>query len=138
MDVDEGLIHEGLLLLGRNIRARRLELQLTQEQLAKRAHFHRSYISDVERAVRNPLATTLIQRVFTSPSPLLVRREARRQTSHCRASLRPTSSTSLLARFRRAVYVREMLNASRSCKARCDQALQVSNEVIDCLFLFCI
>jgi transcriptional regulator with XRE-family HTH domain len=39
---------------GQAVRARRLELKLTQEELADRARFDRTYISMVERGLRNP------------------------------------------------------------------------------------
>ena len=35
------------------VRARREALGLTQEDLADRAHIHRTYLSDVERGTRN-------------------------------------------------------------------------------------
>lgn len=38
---------------GDAVRARREELELTQEQLADRAGIHRTYLSDVERGRRN-------------------------------------------------------------------------------------
>lgn len=38
---------------GANVRARREALDLTQEQLAERADLDRTYISGVERGVRN-------------------------------------------------------------------------------------
>jgi transcriptional regulator with XRE-family HTH domain len=40
-------------LLGRAIRRRRLELGLTQEQLAEKADLHWTYVSGVERGIRN-------------------------------------------------------------------------------------
>jgi transcriptional regulator with XRE-family HTH domain len=42
-----------------NIKRLRAERQLTQEELADRAGLHRTYISGVERAVRNPTLTVL-------------------------------------------------------------------------------
>lgn len=38
---------------GQVIRARRLHLNITQEELAFRANLHRTYIADVERGSRN-------------------------------------------------------------------------------------
>ena len=40
-------------LLGRAIRKRREELGLTQEELAERADLHWTYISGIERGIRN-------------------------------------------------------------------------------------
>jgi len=39
---------------GRRIRQHRLELGLSQEELAHKAESNRTYISDVERGERNP------------------------------------------------------------------------------------
>lgn len=39
---------------GRNVRRRRLELGISQEELAHEAESNRTYISDVERGTRNP------------------------------------------------------------------------------------
>lgn len=35
------------------VKSRREELQLTQEDLADKAHIHRTYLSDIERGSRN-------------------------------------------------------------------------------------
>lgn len=40
-------------ILARNLRARRAELGLSQEDLADRAGLHRTYVGSVERAERN-------------------------------------------------------------------------------------
>ena len=39
---------------GEAVRARREELEISQEQLGFRAKIHRTYVSDVERGARNP------------------------------------------------------------------------------------
>ncbi len=39
---------------GLAIKKRRHELGISQEELAERAELHRTYISDIERGVRNP------------------------------------------------------------------------------------
>jgi transcriptional regulator with XRE-family HTH domain len=39
--------------IGEALRNRRLDLSLSQEELASRAHFHRTYICDVESGYRN-------------------------------------------------------------------------------------
>lgn len=48
--------HEIILLekLAQNIKARRSELKISQEKLAERCGFDRTYISLLERAKRNP------------------------------------------------------------------------------------
>jgi transcriptional regulator with XRE-family HTH domain len=45
---------EILVLFGRRVRARRIELGLSQEVLAANCGLDRTYISMVERGVRNP------------------------------------------------------------------------------------
>ena len=45
--------------MGAAVRARRLELGLSQEELGYRARLDRSYLSGVERGVRNATATSL-------------------------------------------------------------------------------
>jgi transcriptional regulator with XRE-family HTH domain len=47
--------------VGLNVRKFRGELGLSQEQLAFEAGLHRTYISGVERGVRNPTVTVLEQ-----------------------------------------------------------------------------
>jgi transcriptional regulator with XRE-family HTH domain len=46
-------------LLGRNVRERRTKLGLSQEEVAFRAGMKRSYLSDLERGVRNPTVRAL-------------------------------------------------------------------------------
>lgn len=41
-------------LVGRNVRVYRERLGISQEELAFRAELHRTYVSGVERGVRNP------------------------------------------------------------------------------------
>ncbi len=47
------------LKLGQAIKNRRSELDLSQEQLAQLSNLHRTYISDVERGVRNVTIVSL-------------------------------------------------------------------------------
>ena len=47
--------------IGKNVRYYRLKKNLTQEQLAKKSNFHRSYISHIEHAKRNIFLTTLVK-----------------------------------------------------------------------------
>jgi transcriptional regulator with XRE-family HTH domain len=42
-----------LVAMGKYIRQKRVSLGLSQEELAARAGLHRTYISDVERGIRN-------------------------------------------------------------------------------------
>jgi transcriptional regulator with XRE-family HTH domain len=48
-----------VVLLGRNIRAFREARSLTQEQLALDAGMKRSYVSELERGLRNPTVRAL-------------------------------------------------------------------------------
>ncbi len=45
--------------IGRNIKRLREGLKLSQEDLAEKARLHRTYVSGVERGVRNPTITVL-------------------------------------------------------------------------------
>lgn len=45
--------------LGANVKRMREQLGLSQEQLAFDADMHRTYISGIERGVRNPTVTVL-------------------------------------------------------------------------------
>jgi transcriptional regulator with XRE-family HTH domain len=47
--------------LARNIRQRRANLGISQEELGERAHLHRTEISLLERAVRDPRLSTIIR-----------------------------------------------------------------------------
>lgn len=49
----EGWESRLLQALGRAIRVRRLELDISQEHLAEIADMHRTYVADVERGSRN-------------------------------------------------------------------------------------
>ena len=46
-------------LLGRNVRAQRRRLGLSQEELALEAGMKRAYVSDLERGTRNPSVRAL-------------------------------------------------------------------------------
>jgi transcriptional regulator with XRE-family HTH domain len=48
-----------VVLLGRNVRKRRLERGISQEQLALDAGMKRSYLSELERGLRNPTVRAL-------------------------------------------------------------------------------
>lgn len=46
-------------LLGKNVRRYRQEMGISQEELAFRAGMKRSYLSDLERGIRNPTVRAL-------------------------------------------------------------------------------
>jgi transcriptional regulator with XRE-family HTH domain len=46
-------------ILARNIKAARTRLNLSQEELAARAEIDRTYVSGIERRVRNPTITVV-------------------------------------------------------------------------------
>jgi transcriptional regulator with XRE-family HTH domain len=48
-------------LFGRAVRARRLALGISQEELAEKAGLHRTYIGDVERGQRNVSLINIIK-----------------------------------------------------------------------------
>jgi len=63
-----------VVLLGRNIRACREARGLTQEQLALDAGMKRSYVSELERGLRNPTVRALGRLALaleTDPASLL-------------------------------------------------------------------
>lgn len=61
-------------ILAGNVKARRKELDLSQEKLALDTDIDRTYISGIERALRNPSLTLIIrlaERLKTTPAALL-------------------------------------------------------------------
>lgn len=61
-------------ILAANVKARRKELDLSQEALALETDIDRTYISGIERAKRNPsldLIVKLAKRLRTTPGKLL-------------------------------------------------------------------
>ena len=62
-------------LVGRNVRRYRHAAGLTQEEFAHRAGFDRTYLSDIERGIRNP-TISILQDIATvagvHPAMLLV------------------------------------------------------------------
>ena len=61
-------------ILAANVKARRKELDLSQEALALETDIDRTYISGIERAKRNPsldLIVKLAKRLKTTPGKLL-------------------------------------------------------------------
>ncbi len=60
--------------LGRNVRRLRVEKGLSQEAFADEAGIHRTYVSDIERGVRNPtilIVEKLAKRLGARASELL-------------------------------------------------------------------
>jgi len=53
--------NELLFILGKKIREKRMELHLSQEQLAEICHLDRTYISLVERGKRNMSLNNLLK-----------------------------------------------------------------------------
>ena len=49
-----------LKALGLNVRKRRTALKLSQRRLAAKADLDRSYISDIERGIRNPSLRVMV------------------------------------------------------------------------------
>ncbi|WP_170316025.1 helix-turn-helix domain-containing protein [Microvirga calopogonii] len=63
-------------ILGQNLRKAREALQLSQEELAHEIDIDRTYISGIERGVRNPsldVIAKIAQRLKTTPAALLTR-----------------------------------------------------------------
>lgn len=61
-------------LVGRNVKAARLNAQLSQEQLAERSGFTQQYLSGLERGQRNPTIVSLYEIALalgTTPIELL-------------------------------------------------------------------
>jgi len=64
-------------ILARNIKAARKRLSLSQEELAARAEIDRTYVSGIERQVRNPTITIIAkfaQALETTTADLLTDR----------------------------------------------------------------
>ncbi len=67
-------------VVGENLREERERQRLSQEELAFRAELHRTYVSGVERGVRNPtvkIVARLAEALGVEPSALLERRPER-------------------------------------------------------------
>lgn len=61
-------------ILAANVKTRRKELDLSQEALALETEIDRTYISGIERALRNPSLTLIVklaERLKTTPAALL-------------------------------------------------------------------
>lgn len=55
------IVHPTLREFGRRVRERRLELSLSQEELAERADLHRTYISSLEQGRRNVAVRNVVR-----------------------------------------------------------------------------
>ncbi len=65
-------------ILAKNLKILREELKMSQEDLADAAGLHRTYISGLERGIRNPtvkILEKLAGALKTSPSSLLLERK---------------------------------------------------------------
>ena len=74
MRTTDQVLHQLVASLGVAIRKRRRAMNLSQEALAERADFYRTYVSLLERGERNPSFTNLCRTAAaldTTPSELL-------------------------------------------------------------------
>jgi transcriptional regulator with XRE-family HTH domain len=70
-------------ILGRNVRNAREALQLSQEELGHEIDIDRTYISGIERGVRNPsldVIAKIAHRLKTTPAALLTRQAQSRRS----------------------------------------------------------
>ncbi len=67
--------------VGLNVRKYRLERELSQEDLAFESGLHRTYVSGVERGVRNPTVTVVerLAKALKVPSAKLLEEPQRRR-----------------------------------------------------------
>jgi transcriptional regulator with XRE-family HTH domain len=68
-------------LVGQNVRIYRGRLGISQEELAFRANLHRTYVSGVERGVRNPtvvIVERLAKALDVEPPALLAAKHVRK------------------------------------------------------------
>ena len=57
----EGRVEKARMAVALRVRERRLELGISQEELAVRAGLHRTYVSDIERGNRNIAITNVVR-----------------------------------------------------------------------------
>ncbi len=56
-----GRHRDPVLVFGARVREARLDLGLSQEDLAERSGFHRTYVGTVERGERNPALRNIVK-----------------------------------------------------------------------------
>jgi transcriptional regulator with XRE-family HTH domain len=61
MSNTDGRTQKALRAVALRVRERRLELGISQEELALRAGLHRTYVSDIERGNRNIAITNVVR-----------------------------------------------------------------------------
>jgi len=77
---------ELLAIIGAAVAKRRMELSLSQEDLAEKAGVHRTYVSDIERGVRNVSILTLERIAEALDIALAVLLMAPTTTNHVRVN----------------------------------------------------
>ena len=76
------------VLIGRNVSRLRAEASLTQEELAYRAAMDRTYLSDIERGIRNPTVEMLSAIATVLDVPLVVLLVPKEQAEAVAAAVR--------------------------------------------------
>ena len=76
------------VLIGRNVSRLRAEASLTQEELAYRADMDRTYLSDIERGIRNPTVEMLSAIATVLDVPLVVLLVPKEQAGAVAAAVR--------------------------------------------------
>ena len=76
------------VLIGRNVSRLRAEASLTQEELAYRADMDRTYLSDIERGIRNPTVEMLSAIATVLDVPLVVLLVPKEQAEAVAAAVR--------------------------------------------------
>ena len=54
-------VRKDLVILGKKVKSRRRDLNISQEEFSAIAGLHRTYISQLELGLRNPTYTTLVK-----------------------------------------------------------------------------
>lgn len=127
-------------LLGSAIKSRRHALRFSQEELAWRAGLNRTYVTDVERGVRNPSLATIdrLARALQTPLSVLLRDvdRARGTTGGMNAAIEKPSPVDILFVEDNPRDVELTLRALR--QARLANSIQVAPDGAEALdYLFC-